>query len=155
MLLVMLITAMSIFTAAAYEPSEVLADPALEARARAMSAELRCMVCQNQSIDQSNAPLAKDLRLLVRDRLLAGDTDEEVMAFVVARYGEFVLLRPRMAPHTYILWFGPFIVLLLAAGLAVRYFAARRKVPVEADGGSLSDEEQTRIDRITSGDTRL
>lgn len=98
----------------AVEPSEVLKDPALEARARSLSAELRCLVCQNQSIDDSNAQLAKDLRILVRERLSAGDSDKEVMDFIVARYGEFVLLRPRFGLHTFILWFGPLFILLLA-----------------------------------------
>ena len=134
--------------AKAYEPSEVLSDPALETRARALSADLRCMVCQNQSIDDSNAPLAKDLRILVRDRLVQGDTDEEVMDYVVDRYGEYVLLRPRVAPHTYLLWFGPFIVLLLAGGLAVRYFMNRSVDSLAEEGTPLSDEERLRVGQI-------
>lgn len=134
--------------ATAYEPSEVLSDPVLETRARALSAELRCMVCQNQSIDDSNAPLAKDLRVLVRDRLVQGDTDEEVMDYVVDRYGEYVLLRPRVAPHTYLLWFGPFIVLLLAGGLAVRYFMSRSADGLAEEGTPLSDEERLRVGQI-------
>ena len=134
--------------AKAYEPSEVLSDPVLEARARALSADLRCMVCQNQSIDDSNAPLAKDLRILVRDRLVQGDTDEEVMDYVVDRYGEYVLLRPRVAPHTYLLWFGPFIVLLLAGGLAVRYFMSRGVDSLADEGAPLSDEERLRVGQI-------
>jgi cytochrome c-type biogenesis protein CcmH len=134
--------------ATAYEPSEVLSDPVLETRARALSAELRCMVCQNQSIDDSNAPLAKDLRILVRDRLVQGDTDEEVMDYVVDRYGEYVLLRPRVAPHTYLLWFGPFIVLLLAGGLAVRYFMSRSTDSFAEEGTPLSEEERLRVGQI-------
>lgn len=134
--------------AGAYEPSEVLSDPVLESRARALSAELRCMVCQNQSIDDSNAPLAKDLRILVRDRLVHGDTDEEVMDYVVDRYGEYVLLRPRVAPHTYLLWFGPFIVLLLAGGLAVRYFMTRSADSLTEEGTPLSDEERVRVGQL-------
>jgi len=132
----------------AYEPSEVLSDPVLESRARELSSELRCMVCQNQSINDSNAPLAKDLRILVRDRLMQGDTDEQVMDYVVERYGEYVLLRPRVAPHTYLLWFGPFIVLLLAAGLAVRYFRKRRTDITADEGTPLSDEERKRVGQL-------
>mgnify|MGYP005858098385 CR=1 FL=1 len=101
-------------TARAVQPGEVLADPALEARARALSANLRCLVCQNQSIDESDAPLARDLRLLVRERLVAGDSDAQVERFLVARYGEFVLLRPPFAAHTLLLWLMP---------------AARRRAP--------------------------
>jgi len=131
----------------AYEPDEVLKDPALEARARALSAELRCMVCQNQSIDDSNAPLAKDLRLLVRERLTAGDTDEEVIDFVVARYGEFVLLRPRMAPHTYVLWFGPLVILVAGATFTAIYLARRT-----SDGGGqdipLTADEEARANEL-------
>lgn len=134
--------------AQAYEPSEVLSDPVLESRARALSADLRCMVCQNQSIDDSNAPLAKDLRILVRDRLVQGDTDEQVMDYVVDRYGEYVLLRPRVAPHTYLLWFGPFIVLLLAGGLAVRYFMSRSADSLAEEGTPLSEEERLRVGQI-------
>jgi len=132
----------------AIEPSEVLSDPALEARARALSAELRCMVCQNQSIDESNAPLAKDLRLLVRDRLVKGDTDDQVLDYVVERYGEYVLMRPRVAPHTYVLWFGPFIIVLLAGAFAIRYVTNRDAVASAAEGTPLSNEEQQRIAQL-------
>jgi cytochrome c-type biogenesis protein CcmH len=106
-------------TAAAVQPDEVLPDPALEARARHLSRELRCMVCQNQSIDDSDAPLARDLRILVRDRLKAGDNDTQVIDFLVARYGEFVLLRPRFEGHTAILWLAPPALLVLGAIAAV------------------------------------
>ena len=95
----------------AVEPDEVLADPALETRARAIGKELRCLVCQNQSIDDSDAPLARDLRLLLRERLRAGDSDEQAVRYVVGRYGEFVLLRPPFRPETYVLWLGPALVL--------------------------------------------
>src|SRR5215470_17890082 len=106
--------------ALAVEPGERLADPALEARARAISKELRCLVCQNESIDDSNAALAHDLRVLLRERLAAGDSDPQVRDFLVRRYGQFVLLRPPIEPATYVLWFGPFAVLVLgAAGIAV------------------------------------
>src|SRR6266550_9385109 len=97
--------------AVAVQPDEMLAEPKLEARARALSRELRCMVCQNQSIDDSEAPLARDLRILVRERLQAGDSDRQVIDFLVARYGEFVLLRPRFSPHTALLWLTPAAIL--------------------------------------------
>src|SRR3954462_3072621 len=101
--------------ARAVQPDEIMPDPAKEARARMLSRELRCMVCQNQSIDDSDAPLARDLRLLVRERLQAGESNERVLDFLVARYGEFVLLKPRLAWHTLLLWAAPAIVLLGAA----------------------------------------
>ena len=107
----------------AVQPDEVLQDPALEARARHISEGLRCLVCQNQSIDDSEAPLAKDLRVVVRERLTAGDTDQQIEDFVVARYGEFVLLKPRFTPHTLLLWFATpamFLVALLIVVLAYR-----------------------------------
>src|SRR5512145_1487222 len=109
----------------AVQPDEVLADPALEKRARALSAGLRCLVCQNQSIDDSDAPLAKDLRVLVRERLKAGDTDQQIEDFVVARYGEFVLLKPRLEPHTLLLWFATPAVFL--AALLIVVLAYRRR----------------------------
>lgn len=146
--LVAFVTLALVFPALAYEPGEVLEDPALEERARALSAELRCMVCQNQSIDESNAPLAKDLRILVRDRLVAGDTDTQVIDYVVARYGEYVLLRPRVAPHTYVLWFGPFIILLLAGALSLRYVVRKRSAEAGGEDTSLSTDEQTRINQL-------
>src|SRR5499427_6643254 len=101
--------------AIALQPDEVLSDAALEARARSLSKELRCMVCQNQSIDDSDAPLARDLRILVRERLQAGESDQQVINFLVARYGEFVLLRPRFSWHTALLWLAPAAVLLIGA----------------------------------------
>jgi cytochrome c-type biogenesis protein CcmH len=111
-------------TAHAVEPDEILADPALEARARALTLELRCVVCQNQSVDDSDAPLAKDMRVLVRERIKAGDTDEEVRAFIVARYGKFVLLRPPLERDTILLWFGPLILTALGAAAAWAYIRA-------------------------------
>jgi cytochrome c-type biogenesis protein CcmH len=118
--LIALASALSMSTGVlAVEPDEVLKDPALERRARSISSDLRCLVCQNQSIDESDAPLAKDLRLLVRERLTAGDSDPQVRDFVVARYGEFVLLRPRFGWHTALLWLAPALVLALGGiGLA-------------------------------------
>jgi cytochrome c-type biogenesis protein CcmH len=110
----------------AVEPSERLADPALEARARALSRELRCLVCQNQSIDESNADLAHDLRVLLRKRLLAGDTDRQVLDYIVARYGQFALLDPPFEPATYLLWFAP-PVLVLGVGLLLVVRARHRR----------------------------
>jgi cytochrome c-type biogenesis protein CcmH len=110
----------------AVEPDEVLSDPVLEARARTLSKELRCMVCQNQSIDDSNAPLARDLRIIVRERLTAGDSDAQVLDFLVARYGEFVLLKPRLSWHTLVLWLGP-PALLFGGAFALLLAAWRRK----------------------------
>ncbi len=111
------------------EPDELLADPALEARARVISQGLRCLVCQNQSIDDSGADLARDLRHLVRERLLAGDSDDQVRAFLVERYGDFLLLDPPMKPKTWGLWFGPAAILLLAAVGMLAYFRRRRRAP--------------------------
>jgi cytochrome c-type biogenesis protein CcmH len=128
----------------AVEPDEVLPDPALEARARALSAEFRCLVCQNESIDESNAPLAKDLRILIRQRLTAGDSDKQVTDFLVDRYGEFVLLRPRLTPQTAILWSLPF-VLLLGTGLFLLPRRKRRSGVAEAP---LSPEERARLDAL-------
>src|SRR6185295_20059130 len=105
----------------AVEPKEMLADPALEARAREISRGLRCVVCQNESIDESDADLAHDLRVLVRERLAAGDSDQQVVQFVVDRYGDFVLLRPPVKPATYLLWASPAILLLIAAGIITIY----------------------------------
>jgi cytochrome c-type biogenesis protein CcmH len=112
--------------ARAVEPSERLADPALETRARALSKELRCLVCQNQSIDESNADLAHDLRLLLRQRLVAGDTDQQVLDYIVARYGVFVLLDPPFKPTTWLLWLGPPLLVLSAGGLLLHRALHRR-----------------------------
>jgi cytochrome c-type biogenesis protein CcmH len=128
----------------AVQPDEVLKDPALEARARSLSAELRCLVCQNQSIDESDAPLARDLRILVRERLKAGDTDAEVQEFLVDRYGEFVLLKPVLGLHTLLLWLTPLAVFALGGfGL---FRMARRKTLLRS--AELSPEEQARIDSL-------
>jgi cytochrome c-type biogenesis protein CcmH len=131
----------------AVQPDEMLPDPRLEARARSLSRELRCMVCQNQSIDDSDAPLARDLRLLVRERLRAGDSDQNVLDFLVARYGEFVLLRPRLQWHTALLWFTP-VLLLIGGGVALWTLAGRRKE--SAEPGGLSPEEEASIARLTA-----
>jgi cytochrome c-type biogenesis protein CcmH len=132
-------------SALAVQPDEILKDSALESRARALSQELRCMVCQNQSIDDSDAPLAKDLRVLVRERLSAGDSDNQVIDFLVARYGEFVLLKPRVTAHTLLLWLAPFAV-VVAGALSLLAFLRRRRDPKEeAEPASLSVDEQRRL----------
>ncbi|MEO1205719.1 MAG: cytochrome c-type biogenesis protein [Pseudomonadota bacterium] len=132
--------------AVAVQPDEVLKDQKLEQRARELSAELRCLVCQNQSIDDSDAPLARDLRLLVRERLQEGDTNTQVLDFVVERYGEFVLLKPPFAVHTLILWLGPLIVLIGAIWLA-RTTVLSRGAPAGATTArvELSPAEQKRL----------
>ncbi|EAU40114.1 cytochrome c-type biogenesis protein cycl precursor [Fulvimarina pelagi HTCC2506] len=130
----------------AVEPDEVLDDPALEARARQLSAGLRCMVCQNQSIDDSNAGLAKDLRVLVRERLVAGDTNKEVIDYLVSRYGEFVLLQPRVSAGTVALWVTPIVVLFAGAGYA--FVAMRRRRKDQPKTPTLSDEEQRELAKV-------
>jgi cytochrome c-type biogenesis protein CcmH len=133
--------------ALAVQPDEILSDPALEARARALSRELRCMVCQNQSIDDSDAPLARDLRLLVRERLTAGDSDAKVIDFLTARYGEFVLLKPRFNAGTAALWLAPLIA-LLAGGFGLAIALRRRQAATESPGMAepgLSPAERTRV----------
>jgi cytochrome c-type biogenesis protein CcmH len=147
-----LLVAMALIAPAALavQPDEVLPDPALEARARALSKQLRCMVCQNQSIDDSDAPLARDLRLLVRERLQAGDSDRAVTDFLVARYGEFVLLNPRLSAHTALLWVGPGAVLLIGA---VGLFFLARRVRKGGESGSssqagLTPDEEARLAEI-------
>ncbi len=129
--------------APAVQPGEMLPDPALESRARALSAELRCMVCQNQSIDDSDAELAHDLRVLVRDRLQAGDSDSEVIDYVVSRYGEFVLLKPRFSLRNALLWASP-LVLLLCGGVVVVLAVRRRRTAAPV----LSAEESAALEDI-------
>lgn len=136
----------AIAPAAAVEPDEILHDPVLEQRARDLSAEIRCVVCQNESIDSSNAEIARELRVLVRERLVAGDSDEQVLDYLVARYGDFVLLRPPMKPATYLLWFGPFIVLLIGAVAVFVYFRHLRRAT--AMPPALSAEEESRLARL-------
>ena len=131
-------------------PDEMLPDPALEARARGLSRELRCMVCQNQSIDDSDAPLARDLRILVRDRLKAGDDDKQVLDFLTARYGDFVLLKPRFSWETAALWGTP-AALLLVGGLGLFVFL-RRRAPSAAMAG-LTAAEQARVEDILHQET--
>jgi cytochrome c-type biogenesis protein CcmH len=127
----------------AVQPDEILSDPALEARARTLSRELRCMVCQNQSIDDSDAPLARDLRILVRERLQAGDSDPQVLIFLTSRYGEFVLLKPSLSWHNALLWLAPLIILM--AGGASLVLTLRRKRATTIDTNPLSPDEERRI----------
>jgi len=156
-LALLLVALVSPLRALAVQPDEVLADATLEARARALSRELRCMVCQNQTIDDSDAPLARDLRVLVRERLQAGDSDQQVIDFLVARYGEFVLLKPRFSLHTALLWLGPAAVLLIGA-LGLWLGARRYRLRVQsASGGdaALSPAEQAKLSEILHQDAHL
>ncbi len=137
--------------ALAVKPDEILADAAMEARAREISKGLRCLVCQNQSIDDSDAGLARDLRILVRQRLMAGDSDEAVFRYVVDRYGDFVLLKPPMKPVTYILWFGPILILLGAVAVLVFFFSRRRATPVTASP-ALSEDDRKRLATLLDED---
>jgi cytochrome c-type biogenesis protein CcmH len=153
-LLALAVVAVMATSAHAVLPDEIMADPAKEARARDLSRELRCMVCQNQSIDDSEAPLARDLRLLVRERIAAGDTDAQVIDFLVARYGEFVLLKPRLNSHTWLLWF--LTPLALAAGGAALWVQGRRRA--RAGGAQdealshLTPDEEARINRLLAAE---
>ena len=146
LVLAVAISFLAAFPAYAVQPDEVLQDPALETRARAISEGLRCLVCQNQSIDDSDAPLAKDLRLLVRERLKAGDSDQEIADFIVARYGEFVLLRPRLSPHTLLLWFATPAV--FATALLLIWLAYRRRKAAAQGLAPLSANEERRLKRL-------
>ena len=130
---------------AAVQPDEILADPALEARARALSAGLRCPVCRNESIDESNSDISRDLRLLLRERLVAGDSDDQAMQFLVDRYGDYILLNPRVEGANIVLWLAAPLMLLLAGGVA---FATVRGRAKSADPQALSEEEQKRLDDI-------
>jgi cytochrome c-type biogenesis protein CcmH len=146
------IMALALFwTAAAFswEPNEVLSDPALETRAREISSQLRCLVCQNQSIDGSDADLAKDLRLLVSERLKAGDTNDEVFAFMVDRYGEFILLKPKFGLKTVLLWGLPGLLPLIGGGIIFYSLARRKKTKLEIK--DLSTVDKARISEIIDG----
>ena len=141
-------------TAYAVQPDEIMSDPAKESRARDLSRELRCMVCQNQSIDDSEAPLARDLRLLVRERIAAGDSNAQVIDFLVARYGEFVLLKPRLNPHTWLLWLLPPLA-LIGGGLALWIHGRRRSKSTAAEDPSrfkLTAEEEARLERLIAAE---
>jgi cytochrome c-type biogenesis protein CcmH len=146
-----LMSLMLALPAQAVQPDEVLDDPVLEARARDLSAEIRCLVCQNESIDASNAQLARDLRILVRERLVEGDSNQEVLDFLVARYGEFVLLRPPVNQATVLLWFGPALVLLIA-GTVIFLRTRGRKTAVASAPAALSADEQARLDALLKSD---
>jgi cytochrome c-type biogenesis protein CcmH len=136
----------------AVQPDEMLSDPTLEARARALSKELRCMVCQNESIDDSEAPLAHDLRVLVRDRLTAGDSDGQVVDFLVARYGEFVLLKPRLSWHTAALWGLPPGLLIIGAVVIVIVERRRKATQPAAETANLSAAEEARLAELMRND---
>ena len=140
--------------ARAVQPDEIMSDPARESRARDLSRELRCMVCQNQSIDDSEAPLARDLRLLVRERIAAGDSNAQVIDFLVARFGEFVLLKPRLNPHTWLLWLLPPLA-LIGGGLALWIHSRRRSKSTAAEDPSrfkLTAEEEARLERLIASE---
>src|SRR5437868_838343 len=153
-LIMMAFVAFGTSIALAVQPDEIMADPARESRARDLSRELRCMVCQNQSIDDSDAPLARDLRLLVRERISAGDTDSQVVDFLVARYGEFVLLKPRFNPHTVLLWLLPPLA-LMGGGIALWVYSNRRRragVVAAESGLELTPEEVARLEKLLASD---
>jgi len=151
---VLLLAAFAAPAAYAVQPDEIMSDPAKEARARDLSRELRCMVCQNQSIDDSDAPLARDLRLLVRERIGSGDSDGQVIDFLVARYGEFVLLKPRFTPHTLLLWLLPPLA-LIGGGLALWFYSRRRANagnPTDPSLLHLTKEEEARLEHLLAAD---
>ncbi len=136
--------------ARAVDPAERLADPALEARARAISRELRCLVCQNESIDESAADLAHDIRVVLRDRIKAGDTDAQAVKFIVDRYGQFVLLKPPVEPATYLLWFGPALLVLVAVFAYWRWLRAQKAQALPP--APLTESEQRRLRELMGGD---
>lgn len=131
--------------ALAVEPDEILSDPALESRARDISKQLRCVVCQNQDIDSSNAGVARDLRLIVRERLIAGDSDQKVIAYVRARYGDYVLMKPPFNPGTYVLWFTPPLLGLIAIGVGFSVVGRRRSIGKQPDLTSAEEAELSKI----------
>lgn len=147
-LLALLLTVLMAAPAFAVLPDEILADPALEARARAISAQLRCLVCQNESIDDSNADLAREIRLLVRERLVAGDTDDEAIQYLVDRYGEFVLLKPVFAPHTLILWTAAPIILLVG-GIAIALATRRKRAADVVEDAELTEDEKRALEQLS------
>jgi cytochrome c-type biogenesis protein CcmH len=147
-----LITVLVCSHAWAVEPDEMLPNPALEARARAISKELRCMVCQNESIDESEAPLAHDLRVLVRQRIMAGDSDAQIINFLVSRYGEFILLKPPLSWNTIALWGAPPALLLLGIAMIVVVERRRRAARPAAENATLTAAEQARLAEILHSD---
>ncbi|MBI5318934.1 cytochrome c-type biogenesis protein [Bradyrhizobium sp.] len=153
-ILALALTVMAGSPARAVQPDEIMADPVKEGRARELSKELRCMVCQNQSIDDSDAPLARDLRLLVRERISAGDSDSQVIDFLVARYGEFVLLKPRFNPHTVLLWLLPPLA-LMGGGIALWVYSNRRQRTGQSGEDALmklTPEEEKRLERLLAAE---
>ena len=136
-------------TARAVQPDEIMTDPRLEASAHALSAQLRCMVCQNESIDESNADLARDLRLLVRERLQAGDSDDQIRSYLVRRYGDFILLKPPFKPETWLLWGAPFLVLLVGGCII---FIARRRQKSLVPANLLSEAERAKLNALLGED---
>ena len=147
-LLIALMFGLVAVSAFAVQPNEMLSDPALEARARVISRDLRCLVCQNQSIDDSDAELAHDLRVLLRERLAAGDSDEQAKQFLVDRFGDYVLLKPPFKSTTLVLWLGPPLLLLSGLAAAFAVYRQRRLKPVAQP---LSEEEKARLDRLLKG----
>jgi cytochrome c-type biogenesis protein CcmH len=145
LLLALLLAFLAPLPALAVNPDEILKDPALEQRAREISSQLRCMVCQNQSIDDSNADLARDLRILVRDRLTRGDSDQQVVDYIVSRYGEFVLLKPRFELHTLLLWGTPFVLLIFGIIALIVFIRTRPSTRAVA---ALTKDEQARINKL-------
>ena len=146
----LLVVMMGSSAAYAVQPDEIMSDPVNESRARDLSRELRCMVCQNQSIDDSEAPLARDLRLLVRERIAAGDSDAQVIDFLVERYGEFVLLKPRLNPHTLLLWLLP--PLALAGGGLALWLHGRRRAKSAMAQDQLTAEEEARLEQLIAAE---
>ncbi|MCW5715528.1 MAG: cytochrome c-type biogenesis protein CcmH [Bauldia sp.] len=138
--------ALASLPALAVQPDEMLADPVLEARARALSAELRCLVCQNQSIDASDSQFARDIRIVLRERLTAGDTDSEALDFLVARYGQYILLKPEFNATTALLWIAP--PLLLVGGGVLAFVVIRRRSLRNGEPDALTPEEQRRLDKV-------
>ncbi|MBL6932055.1 MAG: cytochrome c-type biogenesis protein CcmH [Rhodospirillales bacterium] len=151
----LLLLALSLSPAMAVEPSEVLADPALEQRAREVSVGLRCVVCQNQSIDDSNAELARDMRVLVRERIVAGDSNQQVLDYMVSRYGDFVLLKPPLKQATYVLWFGPPVIVGIGVLVLIVFYRRRDSAGVEvveAVPAALNEKERRRLDALMKDD---
>lgn len=148
LVLLALTLVLPVTSVSAVEPDEILKDPVLEARAREISLDLRCLVCQNQSIDDSNAPLAKDLRVLVRQRLVKGESNDQVIDFIVARYGEFVLLNPRFALHTLILWFATPLLLFLGIFVLYRSYKRRSGQALSRAAKALSAKEKSELKKL-------
>jgi cytochrome c-type biogenesis protein CcmH len=149
--LTLLLTLLAAAPSFAVEADEVLPNPALEARARVLSRELRCMVCQNESIDESQAPLAHDLRVLVRQRIMAGDSDQQIINFLVSRYGEFILLKPPLSWNTLALWGAPPTLFLFGVAMIVAFERRRRADRPAAETPKLSADEEARLSRILHG----